>query len=83
MKIEAPVPQRISPLGRGVRADEVSENDNCHILAFVGYYHRTRTHLGLQKDAPEPRAKQPPECGLVVEIAEVGGLPHRYERRAA
>jgi len=37
----------------------------------------------LCKDAPEPRAKQPPECGQVIEIAEVGGLHHRYERRAA
>jgi len=27
--------------------------------------------------------KQPPECGPVIEIAEVGGLHHRYERRAA
>jgi len=34
-------------------------------------------------DAPEPRAKQAPECGPVIEIAEVGGLHHRYERRAA
>jgi hypothetical protein len=35
------------------------------------------------KDAPEPRAKQPPDLGAVIEIAEVGGLHHRYERRAA
>jgi len=55
----------------------------CHILAFVGYYHRTRTHLGLQKDAPEPRAIQPPEVGRIISIPEVGGLHHRYERRAA
>jgi len=33
--------------------------------------------------APEPRAKQPPDMGAVIEIAEVGGLHHRYERRAA
>jgi hypothetical protein len=25
---------------------------------------------------------QPPEFGVVVEIAEVGGLHHRYDRRA-
>jgi hypothetical protein len=36
-----------------------------------------------EKDAPEPRAKQPPELGVVIEIAEVSGLRHRYERRAA
>ena len=55
----------------------------CHILAFVGYYHRTRTHLGLRKDTPEPRAIQPPEVGRIISIPEVGGLHHRYERRAA
>src|SRR5215469_11294956 len=47
------------------------------------YYHRSRTHLALGKDAPEPRTVQPPELGGVVELPEVGGLHHRYERRAA
>ena len=47
------------------------------------YYHRTRTHLALAKDAPHPRSLQPPEIGNVIAIAEVGGLHHRYERRAA
>jgi len=51
--------------------------------SYIAYYHRSRTHLSLWKDAPEPRAKQPPDLGAVVEIAEVGGLHHRYERRAA
>jgi hypothetical protein len=44
--------------------------------------HRSRTHLSLAKHAPEPRAMQPPELGPVIEIAEAGGLRHRYERRA-
>ena len=25
-----------------------------HLQAFIGYYHRTRTHLTLQKDSPDP-----------------------------
>jgi len=56
-----------------------------HVKAFVSYYHHTRTHLSLAKDTPETRAVQPPELGLgrSVAIAEVGGLHHRYERRAA
>jgi transposase InsO family protein len=54
-----------------------------HLQSFVGYYHRSRTHLGLQKDAPEPRSIQSVEFGPVVSIPEVGGLHHRYERRAA
>jgi putative transposase len=53
------------------------------LKSYFDYYHRSRTHLSLAKDAPEPRAKQPQELGVVIEIAEVGGLHHRYERRAA
>jgi putative transposase len=50
---------------------------------YFEYYERTRTHLSLDKDAPIPRTVQPPELGRVVELPEVGGLLHRYERRAA
>jgi hypothetical protein len=50
---------------------------------FAAYYHCSRTHLGLQKDTPEPRAIQPPSAGRIIAIPEVGGLHHRYERRAA
>ena len=54
-----------------------------HLSRFVDYYHQSRTHLGLHKDAPEPRPVQGPEAGRVVAFPEVGGLHHRYERRAA
>ncbi len=54
-----------------------------HLQAFVGYYHRTRTHLALEKDAPDPRSVQLPDAGGIISIPEVGGLHHRYERRAA
>ncbi len=49
---------------------------------YFRYYHRSRTHLSLEKDRPDPRALQPPGMGEVVEFPEVGGLHHRYERRA-
>ena len=51
--------------------------------SYFDYYHRSRTHLSLGKDSPEPRAIQPPEMGSVVAVPQVGGLHHRYERRAA
>jgi putative transposase len=54
-----------------------------HLQTFVRYYHRTRTHLALEKDAPEPRSVQLPDAGRIISIAEMGGLHHRYERRAA
>jgi transposase InsO family protein len=47
------------------------------------YYNRSRTHLALEKDAPEPRAVHDRELGEIVAFPEVGGLHHRYERRAA
>ena len=53
------------------------------LKSYFKYYEWTRTHLSLEKDAPIPRRVQPPELGKVVELAEVGGLHHRYERRAA
>ena len=39
-----------------------------HLQRFADYYHRSRTHLGLQKDTPEPRPVQAPEAGRVVAI---------------
>jgi putative transposase len=61
--------------------NEASLHQN--VKLFVSYYHHTRTHLSLAKDTPETRPVQPTELGPVVAIAEVGGLHHRYERRAA
>jgi transposase InsO family protein len=50
---------------------------------YVRYYNGSRTHLALQKDAPEPRAVHERGLGDVIALPEVGGLHHRYERRAA
>jgi hypothetical protein len=47
------------------------------------YYHGSRTHLSLDKDAPEPRTVELPEHGSIVALPQVGGLHHRYVRRAA
>jgi putative transposase len=54
-----------------------------HLRAYADYYHRSRTHLALAKDCPQPREVQRPDVGPIVSIPEVGGLHHRYERRAA
>ena len=52
------------------------------LSSYGDYYRRTRTHLSLGKDCPEPRPIQPRGVGRVVSIP-VGGLHHRYERLAA
>ena len=51
--------------------------------SFVAYYHDSRTHLSLEKDAPESRPVQALDAGPVISIPQLGGLHHRYERRAA
>src|SRR6266849_7909636 len=50
---------------------------------YFQYHHRARTHLSLNKDCPQPRRIQPPSAGEIIAFPEVGGLHHRYERRAA
>jgi len=50
------------------------------IRSYVDYYHADRTHLGLEKDAPEERPIEPREMGEVVAFPRVGGLHHRYTR---
>jgi len=53
------------------------------LARYFAYYHRARTHLSLDKDAPHGRPIERPELGRVIPIREVGGLHHRYVRRAA
>jgi len=55
----------------------------CVLTSYFRYYHRTRTHLGLKKDAPDSRPLSGTSVGRIVALPEVGGLHHRYERRAA
>ena len=49
----------------------------------VDFYLKSRTHLALGKDAPVSRPVAPPGNGAILAIRHLGGLHHRYERRAA
>jgi len=53
------------------------------LVSYSRYYNRSRTHLALAKDAPEPRRVHEPGLGEVLALPEVGGLHHRYVRLAA
>jgi putative transposase len=53
------------------------------LSSYFEYYHKARTHLSLAKDAPTPREVEVVEKGRVVALPMVGGLHHRYARRAA
>jgi transposase InsO family protein len=47
------------------------------ILArYFEYYHQSRTHLALDKDAPDVRSVELSEAGRIMEIPEVGAGPH-------
>ena len=53
------------------------------LRSSFSYYHQWRTHLSLGMDCPEPRDIQRAEAGVIIDVPEVGGLHHHYERRAA
>ena len=53
------------------------------LSSYFQYHHQTRTHLSLDKDCPETRPIHPPSAGKIIAFPQVGGLHHRYERRAA
>jgi putative transposase len=51
------------------------------LASYFSYYHGSRTHLGLDKQCPFPR--QVSGAGRIVQISQLGGIHHRYERIAA
>ncbi|MDA0256831.1 MAG: integrase core domain-containing protein, partial [Chloroflexi bacterium] len=52
------------------------------LLEYVDYYNATRPHRTLDLETPEgPRVVQ--RDGVVIASPVLGGLHHRYERRAA
>ena len=53
------------------------------LAEYVSYYDESRTHLGLEKECPVPRAVDPPEIGQIKKSPILGGLHHRCFREAA
>ena len=53
------------------------------LSSYCRYHHEARTHLSLDKDCPQTRPIHLPTAGTIIAFPEVGGLHHRYERRAA
>jgi len=53
------------------------------LAAYFRYYHESRCHLALDRNSPVPRQIELPDRGAVISIPLVGGLHHRYTRRAA
>ncbi|MGH9631532.1 MAG: integrase core domain-containing protein [Bryobacteraceae bacterium] len=51
------------------------------LALYFRYYHESRTHLALEKQCPFPRPVS--SIGRIIQIPQLGGLHHRYERLAA
>ena len=61
----------------------INEDHLIRILtSYFEYYHRSRTHLSLDRNSPVPRDIEPRDRGEVISIPQVGGLHHRYARAA-
>ena len=53
------------------------------VRQHVAYYNEDRPHMSLAGDAPVTRAVEQKDFGKIVALPRVGGLHHRYVRRAA
>lgn len=82
-----PYVERLIGSARWECLDHVIVLGESHLRRILGeyfaYYNDAQTHMGLDADVPGGRAVEPPECGGVIAIPQVGGLHHRYSRRAA
>lgn len=61
----------------------ISDNHLRRILSsYFDYYHNSRTHQSLDRNAPFPRNVESRNNGRVIAIPKVGGLHHHYMRAA-
>jgi putative transposase len=83
---QSPYVERLIGSIRRECLDHVVVFNEAHLLriltAYFEYYHRSRTHLSLHRNAPRPRRVEHPSEGRVIAIPQVGGLHHRYTRAA-
>jgi transposase InsO family protein len=49
---------------------------------YLDYYHNCRTHLSLERNAPNARETLSRDAGPVISIPRVNGLHHEYRRAA-
>jgi transposase InsO family protein len=67
--------------------DHVAVLGERHLLKlvreFARYYNDDRPHMSLESDSPRSRAIESPSAGQVIAMPRVGGLHHRYLRKAA
>ncbi len=83
---QSPYVERLIGSIRRECLDHVIVFNEAHLIriltAYFKYYHRSRTHLSLDRNAPIPREVVPPSQGRIIAISQLGGLHHRYTRAA-
>ena len=83
---QSPYVERLIGSIRRECLDHVIVLNEAHLMRilkdYFAYYHETRPHLSLDRNAPMPREIEGPERGDVISIPQVGGLHHRYARAA-
>ena len=83
---QSPYVERLIGSIRRESLDRVIVFNEAHLIriltAYFEYYHESRTHLSLERNAPMPRRVEHPPEGKVIAIPQVGGLHHRYTRAA-
>jgi len=84
---ENPYVERLIGSVRGECLDHLMILDKNHLHSILrtslAYNHGCRTHLSLNKDAPEGRVAESAEKGKIRGFPVIGGLHHVYTRKAA
>ena len=83
---QSPYVERLIGSIRRECLDHVIVLNEAHLMrilkGYFAYYHESRAHLALDRNAPTPREIEGSEQGDVISIPQVGELHHRYARAA-
>ena len=83
---QSPYVERLIGLIRRECLDHMIVLNEAHLMRiltdYFAYYHKSRPHLSLDRNAPIPRVIEGSEEADVISISQVGGLHHRYARAA-
>ena len=83
---QSPYVERLIGSIRRECLDHVIVLNEAHLMRilkdYFAYYHESRPHLSLDRNAPTTRTIEGPEQGDVISIPHLGGLHHRYSRAA-
>jgi hypothetical protein len=58
----------------GTSPISLPQSSSGRLTSYFAYYHESRTHLSLDRNAPLPREVEPPSNSRVIAIPMVGGL---------